>query len=114
MTGAAQTASTASIFTRPRAVRRAASPTSGDATECTVRLTASGSAPEPGADELEPDIQTCHQRRQRKPLKGVPVVGLQTERRPRPLAQQAVIGAACGVVLQDRQRREPQPGFMRI
>src|ERR1700704_1439744 len=100
MTGAAQTARTASILSRPLAVRRAASPSSGDATECTVKLSASGIAAEPGADEVEPDIQTCHQRTQRKPLKRVAVVRVDIELRARPLAQQSVVHAAHRLVLQ--------------
>src|SRR5260221_1247729 len=110
-TGAAQMASTSSIFSRPLAVRRAASPSMpGVGSECTVKLTGSGGALEPGADELDPDIKTCHERTKGKPLTRVAVVLVNVDRRARPLTQQTVLRAAgvFRIVLDQRQRQEPQ------
>src|SRR5258706_15122893 len=108
MTGAAHTASTANIFQRPSAVRRAAS-ASSDGIECTVnRSGESGAAAESGAEELEPDIQTCHEGTQGEPLEGIAMVLVNVDRGARPLARQTVVGAA---VLHHRQRREAHAGF---
>src|SRR5580765_4708361 len=89
MTGSAQHSSTATIFQRPRTVRRPASAPPraprGVGRECTVSPSGS-SAAAAGSDELEPDIKDGQEGREAEPLEGIAVVLLDAERRGRPFA----------------------------
>src|SRR5687767_14073415 len=92
-TGAAQTASTTSILSRPARVRRP-SPSSascGRGSVCTVRPNGSSNTRELSArgDKLEPDIEDGDQGAQGPPLEGITVMFLDTAGGLRPLAQQA-------------------------
>src|SRR5437868_673539 len=109
MTGAAQTASTSSIFSRPLRVRCDA--TSGGATSWTVKLSAS--APASRTDELEPDIEAEDQRGEREPLEGVAVVPGDVRRRLRPVAQQAVVAGAAFLHHRQRPQRPAEFGGVR-
>src|SRR5689334_25237859 len=106
------------IFSRPLAVRRVASSAiDGAGIVCTVKLSGapddSSEAPEPGADELEPDIQTCHQRTHREPLERVAVVLVNIDRRMRPLPKQSVSRGGGRIVLLNRHGRERQMDLSR-
>src|SRR5947207_15613752 len=104
-------ASTANMRQRARNPRRTSSPASaGDGSECTVKASGvSGAARDPGADELEPDIQTCHQRTEGEPLEGIAVVLVDVDRRARPVARQTVVVEAA--VLDHRKRRQGDAGL---
>src|SRR6218665_1084060 len=106
MTGAAQTSSRASILKRPWRVRCAkstAAPASG--TLCTVRPSRcpawAGAGRSGGrlaaraneaSDDLEPDIQNCHQATKPQPLKGVTAVLVHAGVDRGPVAPQTLAG----------------------